>query len=132
MNREVHVRFSACRSTRFSSRSAGEQKTQRRDKTFLEKAGQLFWRFQILPTLLKAAGKASASLPPAGSMPDDIDIERGHHDHEHAPAGPHTLPMTMPAPEKAADAPEASPAVQRHPRAGKRTSGATGAARRQS
>jgi hypothetical protein len=64
-------------------------------------------------------------------MPDDIDELRRHHDSEHAPPGPHSLPQPDAAPvlANAADASEAPAAVQPgYPRTGKRISGATAAA----
>ncbi len=85
----------------------------------------------IVPSLVKAWGEAGkapatttrASSPPAGDMPDD-NIDRSHHDHEHAPPGPHSLskspmdedadavPSVVPdVPANAADASEAPTAV---------------------
>jgi len=55
------------------------------------------------------AGTASARSHPVDIEPDD-DIDRGRHDHEHEPAGPHTL-FAPSGPEKAIDAPETLAAV---------------------
>ncbi len=84
----------------------------------------------IVPSLVaawEAAGKAPATkaMPPVGHM---ADIDRSHHDSEHAPAGPHLMsqpdaaPLASPAPVERAEPP---PAVQGIPRTGTRTSGAT-------
>jgi hypothetical protein len=83
-------------------RAQNERLTTWRDERLLRKIGEYFWRFDILPTLL-AAPKA---LAPASSaaLPDDVD--RGHHDAEDAPPGPHSLVVPS-APEKPADAPPA-------------------------
>ena len=63
-----------------------------RDPVFLRAVADNFCGCVLIPGMVKVwgeAGKASASSPPAGSLPDDID--RSHHDSEHAPPGPHSL-----------------------------------------
>jgi hypothetical protein len=85
----------------------------------------------IVPSMVEAWSKAArapaptarSSSPPAGDMPDD-NIDRSHHDVEHAPPGPHSLskspmdgdadavPAVVPdVPANAADASEAPTAV---------------------
>ena len=92
-----------------------------RDPIFLRALAEEFCRAFAIPGLVKewgAAGKPPAakvqSSPPAGEMPDD-NIDRSHHDSEHAPPGPHSLPgAAPPAPDmsrEAASASEPSPAV---------------------
>ena len=69
-----------------------------RDPRFLRAVADTYCSGVVIPSMVKAwgeAGKAPAtkthqSLPPVRHMPDDID--RSHHDHEHSPPGPHSLP----------------------------------------
>jgi len=102
-----------------------------RDPKFLRAVADNYCGGVVIPSMVaawEAAGKAPAtkahgSSPPAGHTPDDIDNLRSHHDSEHAPPGPHSLPnpsMTG----KAVERPAPSDACS----AGKPTSGATGAA----
>jgi hypothetical protein len=100
------------------------------ERRLLKEIAENYCRTDIVPRLVDAwskAGKSPAptvpSSPPAGDTPDDIDNLRSHHDSEHAPPGPHSLPnpsMTG----KAVERPAPSDACS----AGKPTSGATGAA----
>jgi hypothetical protein len=74
--------------------------TSWRDPKFLRAVADSYCSGVVIPSMVKAwgeAGKAPAtkthqSLPPADQMPDDIDNLRSHHDLEHAPPGPHSLP----------------------------------------
>jgi len=104
--------------------------TSWRDPKFLRAVADSYCSGVVIPSMVKAwgeAGKAPAtkthqSLPPADQMPDDIDDLRSHHDLEHAPPGPHSLPK----PPAASAAPgvmgkpvvrvEHSPAVQASPK----------------
>jgi hypothetical protein len=106
-----------------------------RDPKFLRAVADNYCGGVVIPSMVaawEAAGKAPAtkahgSSPPAGHTPDDIDNLRSHHDSEHAPPGPHSLPnpsMTG----KAVERPAPSDATSGACSAGKRTSGATGAA----
>jgi hypothetical protein len=93
-----------------------------RDPKFLRAVADNYCGGVVIPSMVaawEAAGKAPAtkthqSLPPVRHMPDDID--RSHHDSEHAPPGPHSLPkppvspnVPMPAPQNPTGAPERSP-----------------------
>jgi hypothetical protein len=68
------------------------------DPKFLRAVADNYCGGVVIPSMVaawEAAGKAPAtkthqSLPPVRHMPDDID--RSHHDSEHAPPGPHSLP----------------------------------------
>jgi hypothetical protein len=106
-----------------------------RDPRFLRAVADNYCGGVVIPSMVaawEAAGKAPAtkahgSSPPAGHTPDDIDELRRRHDDEHAPPGPHSLPnpsMTG----KAVERPAPSDATSGACSAGKRTSGATGAA----
>jgi hypothetical protein len=110
-----------------------------RDPSFLRAVAEDFCRSFAVPGLVREwrnAGRTPAtttrasSLPPAGEMPYD-NIDRSHHDQEHAPPGPHSLsksPMDEDAgaarsaapdvPAKATDASEA-PAAASAPRSKK-------------
>jgi hypothetical protein len=69
-----------------------------RDPKFLRAVADNYCGGVVIPSMVaawEAAGKAPAtkthqSLPPVRHMPDDID--RSHHDSEHAPPGPHSRP----------------------------------------
>jgi hypothetical protein len=68
--------------------------TSWRDRKLLKAIGEYFCEAIIIPSMIDAwskAGKASASSLPVRDMPDN-DIDRSHHDSEHAPPGPHSLP----------------------------------------
>jgi hypothetical protein len=98
-----------------------EPATSWRAERLLREIADSYCRSDILPRLVDAwskAGRAPAvqNSPPTGEMPDDnIEIDRSHHDSEHAPPGPHSLPgAAPPAPDmsrEAASASEPSPAV---------------------
>jgi hypothetical protein len=76
-----------------------------KDQSFLLALAEAFCRSFAVPGLIRewaAAGRAQAtktptSSPPAGAMPDD-NIDRSHHDSEHAPPGPHNLPQPRSSP----------------------------------
>jgi hypothetical protein len=71
-----------------------------RDPKFLRAVADNYCGGVVIPSMVRAWGeagkvpatKAHGSSPPAGHTPDDIDNLRSHHDHEHAPPGPHSLP----------------------------------------
>ena len=77
-----------------------EPATSWRERRLLQKIAEDYCQFVVVPVMVKAwseAGKGPAtktqSSPPAGYMTDDnIEIDRSHHDSEHAPPGPHSLP----------------------------------------
>ena len=114
-----------------------EPATSWRERRLLQKIAEDYCRDVIVPSMLKAwseAGKAPAtkthqSSPPAGSLPDDIDDLRSHHDSEHAPPGPHSLPGPNVS-AKPVDRSEPSPGTPGACSAGKRVHGATGERRR--
>jgi hypothetical protein len=100
-----------------------------RDPKFLRAVADNYCGGVVIPNMVaawEAAGKAPAtkahgSSPPAGHTPDDIDNLRSHHDLEHAPPGPHSLPKPPAASAatgvtgKPVERVEPSPAVEASP-----------------
>jgi hypothetical protein len=89
-----------------------------RDPKFLRAVAEDFCQAFAIPGLMREWGNAgrtpatkAQSSRPAGDMPDDADELRSHHDVEHEPAGPHTLPAAGDVSANAADASEAPAAV---------------------
>jgi hypothetical protein len=108
-----------------------EPATSWRERRLLKAIAEDYCSSVIVPSLVAAweaagetpAPKAEESLPPVGHM---ADIDRSHHDSEHAPPGPHSLPKPSMT-GKAVERPAPSDATPGACSAGKRTSGATGA-----
>ena len=112
-----------------------EPATSWSESRLLRKIAEDYCQFTVVPSLVAAWTAAGTgpgpttrvSPPPAGSLPDDIDDLRSHHDSEHAPPGPHSLPGPNVTGEPV-DRSEPSPGTPGARGAGKRIHGATGAA----